>query len=294
MESSTTPLRVGIVSFLNSWPLAWSFLTGEHRARDTSPQVAPSFLRPSEVADQLARGEVDIGLIPSAELQRIPSLSLVPGLCVASDREVTSVLLVSKVPIEEIRRVGLDTSSRTSAVLVQILLAARGVRAEYTPVAPNLETMFEGNDAALVIGDLALEIDRDRFLVFDLASEWRTLTDLPFVFAVWAVRPLPAGVSEGALIEIFHHSLEYGRDHLDAVVARAVHELGLDAQQVRRYLTDNLKYDLGIGELASLVEFFRRGHALGLLPRPMPLRFLEADGGAVVRQGAGSVGYSGT
>jgi chorismate dehydratase len=271
MENSKRPLRVGIVSFLNSWPLAWSFLTGDH-----DPGVQPCFLRPSEVADQLARGELDIGLIPSAELQRIPGLSLIPGLCVASDREVTSVLLVSKVPIEEIRRVGLDTSSRTSAVLVQVLLAARGIKAEYTAVGPDLETMFDGNDAALVIGDLALEVDRDRFLVIDLASEWRRLTDLPFVFAVWAAKPLPAGTSEAGLIETFQRSLEAGRENLDAVVDRAVHELGLDPQLVRRYLSDNLNYDLGIAELASLVDFFRRGHALGLLPRPMPLRFLEA------------------
>ncbi|MBZ0114558.1 MAG: menaquinone biosynthesis protein [Thermoanaerobaculia bacterium] len=291
MEISTTPLRVGIVSFLNSWPLAWSFLTGVHPSLEHELRVTPSFLRPSEVADQLAQGEVDIGLIPSAELQRIPDLSLIPGLCVASDREVTSVLLVSKVPIEEIRRVGLDTSSRTSAVLVQILLAARGVRAEYTPVAPNLETMFDGNDAALVIGDLALEIDRDRYLVVDLASEWRALTDLPFVFAVWAVRPLPADVPEPMLVDLFRQSLEWGRSSLDAVVERAVRDLDLDPGQVHRYLTEHLKYDLGIEELASLVEFFRRGHALGLLPRPMPLRFLEA-GAMQAPLGAGAVTHS--
>lgn len=258
--------RVGIVSFLNSWPLAWAFLTGRHE-----PRFAPRFLRPSLVADHLQSGAVDIGLIPSAELQRIADLRVIPGLCVASDQEVTSVLLVSKVPVEQIRRVGLDTSSRTSAVLVQILLAARGIDATFHPVEPQLEGMLRDNDATLLIGDPALEVDRERYAVLDLASEWRNLTGLPFVFAVWAVR---REVAAPGLVEAFSSSLELGLEEIEEIVARAHTQLGLPADRTRRYLTRHLQYRLGRAELASLEEFFRRGHALGLLPQPRSIEFL--------------------
>ena len=265
MDSKPQTTRVGIVSFVNSWPLAWAFLTGRHAS-----EIEPVFLRPSEVADRLARGDVDVGLIPSAELQRIPDLSVVPGLCVASDREVTSVLLVSKVPIESIRRVGLDTSSRTSAVLVQILLAARGVCAEFVPLEPDLGEMLRSNDAALLIGDPALKVDRSHYFVLDLASEWRRLTDLPFVFAVWAVR---RGAETRQLVDSLRQSLELGLKELDLIVGEADEKMGLGRQPVRQYFTESLKYHLGDEELASLREFFERGARLGLLPKPKELRF---------------------
>src|SRR5687767_8850382 len=128
-------LRVGIVHYLNSWPLAWSFLSGRAPA-----ELAPVYLPPARVADGLASGELEVGLVPSVELQRIPGLAVVPGLCIASQHEVKSVLLVSQVPPERIRRVALDESSRTSAVLVQLLLAERhGVRAEVAPFRPELD-----------------------------------------------------------------------------------------------------------------------------------------------------------
>ncbi len=175
--------RFGIVHYLNSWPLAWTFLR-----RQGPAWAEPVYLPPSRVADGLASGDLEVGLVPSAELQRIPGLAVVPGLCIASQHEVKSVLLVSQVPPERIRRVALDESSRTSAVLVQLLLAERhGVRPEVAPFRPELEAMLATADAALLIGDPALRVDRRGLHVVDLAAEWRALTGLPFVFAVWAV-----------------------------------------------------------------------------------------------------------
>ena len=113
-------LRVGIVNFLNSKPLAWGFLKGHH-----ADLFAPSYHPPSMVARLLAQGNLDIGLIPSIEVQRIPNLRVLPDMCVAAHHEVRSVLLVSRVPIQEVRRVALDTNSRTSATLIRILLRER-------------------------------------------------------------------------------------------------------------------------------------------------------------------------
>lgn len=260
-------LRVGIVHFLNSWPLAWSFLRGE-----TPAGVTPVFVPPSQVAAGLAAGELDAGLVPSAALQLIPGLSVVPGLCIASQREVKSVLLVSRVPFAAIRTLALDESSRTSAVLVQLLLAERfGVRPAVAPFRPDLEAMLATADAALLIGDPALHVDRSRYEVIDLAAEWRALTGLPFVFAVWAVTDAAAGSD---LPRLLAASLAAAEADMPALVAAAAAHGGLPAGEVRTYFERHLSYRLGDAERASLDEFFRRAHRHGLLPEPRPLRFL--------------------
>jgi chorismate dehydratase len=268
----TTRLRVGIVHYLNSWPLAWSFLSAAAPAG-----TEPIFLAPAKVADGLAAGELEVGLVPSAELQRIPGLAVVPGLCIASQHEVKSVLLVSRVPPAQIRRVALDESSRTSAVLVQLLLAERfGVRPEVAPFRPDLAAMLATADAALLIGDPALRVDRAGLHVVDLAAEWRALTGLPFVFAVWAVAPgAEARMAPGAISALFAASLAAAERDLDRLVEAASAQLRLLPGDVYTYLTQHLSYRLGPAERTSLDEFFRRAHRHGLLPAPRPLRYLE-------------------
>jgi len=268
-------VRFGIVHYLNSWPLAWSFLRGR------GPGWAePVYLPPARVADGLAAGELEVGLVPSAELQRIAGLSVVPGLCIASQNEVKSVLLVSRVPFGEIRRVALDESSRTSAVLVQVLLAERyGVRPEVAPFRPDLEAMLATADAALLIGDPALKVDRSGLHVVDLAAEWRALTGLPFVFAVWAVGPdVEPAVAAGEVAPLLAASLATAEAEIEELIAAAAAELQLPVDEVRTYLTRHLSYRLGAPERASLDEFFRRAHRHGLLPAPRPLRWVREPG----------------
>lgn len=261
-------LRVGIVNYLNSKPLAWGFLKGHH-----ADLFVPSFHPPAQVARLLAEGSLDVGLIPSIEVQRIPRLKILPDLCVAATHEVESVLLVAKGPIEEVRRLALDQNSRTSAGLVRILLAERwGIRPETVPLRPEIERMMAEADAALIIGDPALKVDRERYVVYDLAAEWRALTGLPFVFAVWAVRP---EVEFADLAFYFKSSLRYGLSSLDILTREAAAELGLEKADVRSYLTESLSFFLREDEIAGLEEFYRRAHAHGLILEPRPLEFWE-------------------
>lgn len=258
-------IRVGIVDYLNSKPPAWDFLCGRLDERYESV-----YRPPARVATMLAAGEVDVGLIPTIEYQRIPDLEVVPGACVAARDAVRSVLLISKVPYGEIRRLALDHNSRTSAALVTILLKERyGAEPETFPAAPWLEEMLDTADAALVIGDPALRIDTAEEGVLDLASEWRLHTGLPFVFAFWAARP---GVATPELAADFAASLESGRDHLEEIADRTASQLDLDRRDLVAYLRDNLSFDLGRREIAGVEEYYRRVHRHGLIAEPWPLR----------------------
>lgn len=262
-------VRVGIVDFLNARPLAWGFVQGRH-----SGLFEPCFHSPARVADLLAEGRLDVGLVPVVEVQRIPGLRVLPDLCVAATHEVRSVLLVLGRPLEEVRRVALDTNSRTSAALVQILLADRfGLHPEYHPAAADLEAMLATADAALVIGDPALQVDRSRYQVVDLAAEWRALTGLPFVFAVWAVRET---VTLPELPRTFKESLHLGLAALPEIIARAAAELGLPPAEIRAYLTENLSFFLREAELAAVDEYFRRAHGHGLIDDPRRLALWAA------------------
>ena len=261
-------LRVGIVNYLNSKPLAWGFLKGHH-----ADLFAPSFHPPALVARLLAQGNLDIGLIPSIEVQRIPNLRVLPDMCIAANHEVRSVILVSRVPIGEVRRVALDQNSRTSATLLRILMRERwGLDPEYLHERPDPDRMLAEADAALIIGDPALRVDRERYLVVDLAAEWNALTGLPFVFAVWAVRP---EVEIPDLPFYFKSSLRYGLSSLDTLVRESAAEMNLDTSEVRSYLTENLSFFLRQEEIAALEEFYRRAHAHGMILEPRPLEFWE-------------------
>jgi len=247
-------IRVGIVHYVNALPLARGL------ERDAAAGEIELFrLSPAAVADQLAAGRIDVGLLPSIELARIPGLELLPGCAIAATHEVRSVLLVSRVPVAEIRTLALDENSRTSAALVRIVLAERyGIHPETREEAPDLDAMLARADAALVIGDPALRVDRERYVVLDLAGEWLELTGLPFVFALWAAR---AEVATPELAARFQRSLAAGLAELDAVVAEAAAETGLAPAVLLDYYQRNLSFTLGPEERAGLAEFLRRAEA---------------------------------
>ena len=177
-------LRISAISYLNTAPLMWDFEHGE-----AGREFDISYTLPSACARSLADGTADIGIIPAAAYAQIPGLQMLPEVAIASRRAVRSILLVSKVPIEQVRSVALDTSSMTSVALTKVLFEKwLGGGRTFAPMAPDLDKMLAGHDAGLLIGDPALKIDRARYHTLDLAEEWIRHTGKPFVFAFWAVR----------------------------------------------------------------------------------------------------------
>lgn len=242
-----TLLRVGAVAYLNSKPLV-------ERLTEFAPNVALSLDLPSRLADQLAAGCIDVGLIPVAEYFRGDNYSFVPNVAIGSRGPVLSVTLFSKVPWADVRTVALDEGSRTSAALTQILLRKRyGVRPEIEHLPIDADPDELNTDAVLLIGDRAMRACLPGFrYAFDLGEEWTDWTGLPMVFAVWAVR---AGVELGASAAAFKRAKEYGLAHAGEIAAREAPLLGLDAGYCRRYLSNVIRYDLGPAELAGMRRF---------------------------------------
>jgi chorismate dehydratase len=263
--TSANPFRISIIDYLNAAPLNYGFKHGlgyEH--------FHLKFQVPSLCARQLQAQEVDAGLISSIEYLRMP------GLCIASPKRVRSVVILAKVPPEEITTLALDTSSRTSVVLAQILLRERyGVVPRVVDMAPDQGAMLTQCDAALLIGDVAMRTRREGLIVLDLAEEWHAWTGLPFVFALWLVREdAPALAVPGGVGPFFHRSLELGRENLSAIVDEAWRTIGWTKPELREYLTENISYHLGEAERESLAMFYEKAVANGFAPENKPLAFL--------------------
>jgi chorismate dehydratase len=261
-------IRVPIVDYLNAAPLAWSFLHGPHRDLF---ELVP--MTPGSCADRLAAGDVQLSMIPSIEYQRIPNLLIVPGMSIAAIKEVRSVLLIRPKKPRPIRSVALDTSSRTSVVLVTLLLRLRmGLQPDLVSHPPDLEGMLRLCDAALLIGDTALRVPREEYEVTDLAAAWHEWQRKPFVFSFWACRAdsgLPAHLST-----VLREAKEWGlkmRSRIAEVYSRS---LNLPHELLDDYLRNNINYDLGSDHAAALECFYRLAHESGLTPRDEPLRFL--------------------
>src|SRR5947209_8395609 len=172
-------LRISAISYLNTAPLMWDFEHGE-----AGRQFDISYTLPSACARDLESGAAAIGIIPAAAYALIPDLKILPEIAIASRRPVRSILLVSKVPVEKVRTVALDTSSMTSVALLKVLFEKwLGGGRTFSPMPPQIHQMLSEHDAALVIGDPALKIDRSQYLTLDLAEEWIRHTGKPFVFA---------------------------------------------------------------------------------------------------------------
>ena len=261
-------IKISLVHFLNSAPLGWGFLYGPHKE---GFEVIPS--APSVCADQLAKGEVDIGLIPSIEYQRIPNLAIIPGISIASLEKVRSLLLIRPKGKKEIRSVALDTSSRTTAALTKILLyETRGLLPEFIQHPPDLEKMLARCDAALLIGDAALQVNPDDYDTIDLVEEWNRWQKKPFVCAVWACRK--GVVFPPGLVETFHAAKEWGLKRFPEISTCYAKSLNLSIKFLEDYLKQNINFDLGAEHIEGLQEFHRLAEKHSLVPGLRPLEFI--------------------
>ena len=275
-------LRISVVDFLNARPLTWGLL------HEPPPGVEVFRDTPSACAARLASGEVDAGLIPSIEYQRIPNLKAVPGLGIAASSEVRSVLLVSDVSRERIRSVSLDPASRTSATLTRILLKrVYGLEPEYRETVDGRRETREQDasssvsrlpstapsDARLIIGDPALKTRLNGHVVLDLAALWRSFSGHPFVFAFWAIRERAASAEAAAVLR---RSYEAGLARFDVIVREEAAASGLSEAVVEDYLRHALHYELDAGDLEGLRLFYRLAVEEGLLERERPIEYAPA------------------
>jgi chorismate dehydratase len=278
-------LRISIVQYLNTAPLVRGFTHGTLREK-----YQLSFTVPSQCAEALRTNAADIAIIPAIQYPRIPNLVVLPGLSIASKRAVRSLLLVSTKPVKEVTRIALDRSSRSTQALVRILCQKWwGIAPEFRETEPDLPAMLQESDAALLIGDPALRLalkaerhaERDHagvqrcsgesvgfpkipaVYLYDMVEEWRALSGLPAVLAVWAARP---EVATPEVVRDFQVSLAQGFLQLNEISAEASREMGLPAADLRRYLSENIDYGLDDENMQGLRLFFKLAAELGLIP----------------------------
>jgi chorismate dehydratase len=269
-------LRIAAINFLNPAPLMWDF---EHPPLNSalSQRYQIDRMSPAECADRLAAGQADIGLVPIASLAVNPALRILPGCTIASKHRVRSLLLVHRAsrPLTALRSVAADSASRTTLAYARILFHHWGNPAvPFQPASADLDAMLDQADAAILIGDpalLALEEQANRFertrepLVYlDLAQEWRAITGLPFVSAVW-------GAAHGSLLDEsiandLNQSRIHGQQNIDTLVAEWSNRLPISEETIRTYLTANIHYELDEECIEGMRVFFRTAASLGILP----------------------------
>lgn len=252
----------------------WNFEHGPSSVKVRS-DFEIDYTIPSRCAQLLGEGSADIGIIPVAAYATIPGLRVIPDVAIASRGAVRSILLISERPLSEIRSVALDSSSRTSAALVQVLLRMQNQEVSFAQAEPELESMLAKYDGALLIGDPALQVDRRRYQTWDLAEEWRNLTGKPFVFAFWAVREDAAPEEElSRVADVFRESRDEGVKHIAEIATEWSCRLSIPADSVRSYLTESIHYYLDAEILSGMKLFFELAASYGILPFSPEFRFL--------------------
>lgn len=251
------PVRLGAVDYLNARPLVYGL--------ELRPEFALQFDPPSKCAALLHEGSIDIGMIPSIEYLRGPEYCAVPDMAIVSEGPVASVSLFTTKPINEVRTIAADTSSRTSNALLRVLCRERfGIEPELAPMAPRPLEMLRRCDAALVIGDAALFFDHQGAGAgkMDLGEQWTAMTGLPFVWAFWAGRPRALRAGH---LEHLAQARDEGVAASDEVAAAYC---GAERAEIgKRYLRDNIRYDWGPRELEGLRAYYELAFRNGLVER---------------------------
>lgn len=272
------PLRISAISFLNTVPLMWDF---EHApTTELKRNFRIDYTVPSQCAAQLQDGSADIGIVPVITTATIPGLVALPDISISARGAVRSILLVSKVPIESIKTVAADTSSRSSVALTQVLFTKFfGGERRLTAMAPELGPMLKACDAALLIGDPALTARTIGYHVYDLAEIWQQKTGTAFVFAVWAIRKAALKEVDPSLniVRIFQQSRDHGLqpENLATIGREWGPRLGLAEEDVVRYLRDNIFYYLDPSCMDGLRLYFRLASEFGLIQHSELPEFLD-------------------
>jgi chorismate dehydratase len=298
--SPPTKLRVAAINFLNPAPLMWDF---EHPplADELAQRYTLHYTQPSLCADELLATRADLGLIPIASLT--PDLAIVPGCTIASLNEVRSIQLIvkssdtksssTKSPdvLSTVKTIAADTASRSSLAYAEILFRKfLNIHPTFLPAAADPIAMLQQADAAILIGDPALLALESREAIekeigpcqwFDLAHEWHIRTELPWVAAVWAVRPealsqftTPSSPTAAQLTEDLEASRNHGLLNIERLVEQWTPRIAIPPATIRHYLSSNIHYVLNTDCIRAIERFRQYAAEVDVLP-PLPrLRFL--------------------
>jgi chorismate dehydratase len=287
-------LRISIVQYLNTAPLVWGFTNGPLQRK-----YELSFTVPSLCAEALRSGAADIAIIPAIEYQRIDDLVVLPDLAIASKERVRSLLLIAKRPIEQVRSIALDQSSRSTQALTRILCAEHWkICPQLFEAAPDIRGMLERTDAAMLIGDPALRISiateeegrpgfygqticqgatlgitgAEILYVYDLVSEWKRFSGLPAVLAIWAAR---RDVVTPEVAADFAASGNFGMQHVAEIALDAARELQLPVETLESYLRHNIDFTFDEANQQGLELYFQHAAGLGLIPSAKPIEWAQ-------------------
>ena len=291
-------LRISIVEFLNTAPLVWGFTDGP-----LAGKYELLFAVPSQCAEDLRAGRADVGIIPSIEYQRMDDVVALPGMAIASKNEVRSLLVVSKVPIEMAKSFALDTNSRSSVGLARILSRRHwNIDPEFIDMPPDPDKMLARADAALVIGDPALRLrlrmdalqakvpgtdgccccDGDdehpvkgieTLFVYDIAQQWREMTGLPSVLAIWVGRRGDHAGNRRGFSGLARIRPGAPRRNPPKELRS---KLELPPRELERYLTENINFSLDEENLEGLRRYYQECARAGLIPRAREVEFVGA------------------
>lgn len=248
MRKNAGAFRVGAVPFVNARPLTQYIDPADPPPTELALEV------PSKLTLMMQRGSLDAALLPSIEYFRGGAYRIIPGASISADGIVESVRIFSKTPPEDIRFLALDESSRTSAALTRIILKRKlGMLPDFTSCSPDADLGNIEADAMLLIGDSAMACRFDSAVaVLDLGEEWKKLTGLPFVYAMWVVQQeIEAGPLQRKLVK----AREKGLANLPEIAAEASRDTGLALDTCRSYLENTMSYELGEREIEALRLF---------------------------------------
>jgi chorismate dehydratase len=251
--------RLQGVAYLNAWPVLYGLMVGRESER-------LRMALPSVLAKRLVTRQVDVALAPIATLAERPGFEVAPHVCIGADGPVASVLIVGERPIEDLQLLLLDTASRTSVVLAQLVAAhLRNGRALTVQAGDHarMEREVGGATGAVVIGDHALGLRHRYACVLDLGEAWKTWTGLPFVFAAWIAQE---GVLNESTQGMLERSLEHGLSARREIAHMWAAQHGGEPAFYERYLTHHVRYTFDERFQAGLREFFARAEAARLIP----------------------------
>ncbi len=251
------PLRIGVISFVNTLPLIRGLEQDESKGDYELVHAGPGAL-----ADQLRYGELDAALIPAVEFFRGVGAGVVPNLCIGSRGAVDSIRLLSRDPLEQLDRVLVDQSSRTSVAMLRLLLdRIYRVNPDFFSFRPDPARPFLGPEgeeapASLIIGDAAMELSPEQAAVdMDLGAWWQNTFQQPFVYALWVTRAPDGDPEHERLVELLGASAERGMRELPLICEETALAKEWPESRVHDYLTHRIHYRLDDAALRGLSLF---------------------------------------